>query len=182
MYWRCGGQNARLHKSMTSTINVGLIYSSENFFSVCTCTALGALDVLLSTAQGLMARITQAERDGLIVCVDVSFFFPEWMHAVGEVFFNVCAYRSAAKYYLLLSFNHQDLNCVLSSVQMKRHKNAMNGWVLMCRAHVWRQNVNRSCTGSATHSWCNCSYLGSVDKLTPNRLGVRLYTEPGYEQ
>ena len=31
-------------------------------------------------------------------------------------------------------------------------------------------------------SFCYCSYPGSVDKLTPNRLGVRVYTEHGYEQ
>ena len=29
---------------------------------------------------------------------------------------------------------------------------------------------------------CYCSYPGSVYNLTPNRLGVWLYTEPGYEQ
>ena len=47
---------------------------------------------------------------------------------------------------------------------------------------LWQSSCRTGLKCEQQGESCYCSYPGSVDKLTPNRLGVSLSTEPGYEQ
>ena len=62
-------------------------------------------------------------------------------------------YCSTAIDSISISLGHQDFIFFLHSLQMKRHKNEMNGCVSMSRTHLRSQNVNRIYNDLATESW-----------------------------